>query len=133
MRTLFLLSFFPVLLGACATFEPKSPEQAVAERSRARIDALMSRDYEAAYQYTTPGYRSTEGVIKYTSRWAGVGMWRSADITRVDCEAAEPVERCKVWLDVNYQAPGFEPVTTALDENWLLIKGEWYLYQKIGE
>ena len=133
MRTLFLLSFFPVFLGACATFEPQSPEQAVAERSRARIDALMDRNYEAAYEFATPGYRSTEGVIKYTSRWAGVGMWRTADISSVSCEPSDVIDRCTVWLEVDYQAPGFEPVTTAIDEDWLLIDGEWYLYQKIGE
>ena len=127
------MSFLPVLLGACATLEPNSAEQAVAERSRLRIDALMGRNYETAYEFATPGYRSTEGVIKYTSRWAGVGMWRTASITSVSCKPSETIDRCKVWLEVNYQAPGFEPVTTAIDEDWLLIGGEWYLYQKIGE
>ena len=133
MRKLFLLGFFPMLLGGCATLESKSPEQAVAERSRLRIDALMDRNYEVAYAFATPGYRSTEGVIKYTSRWAGVGMWRTADISSVSCEPSDVIDRCKVWLEVDYQAPGFEPVTTAIDEDWLLIDGEWYLNQKIGE
>jgi hypothetical protein len=133
VRRLFLLSFLPMLLGGCATLESKSPEQAVAERSRQRIGALMARNYEAAYAFATPGYRSTEGVIKYTSRWAGVGMWRTADIYSVSCEPSVVIDRCKVWLEVDYQAPGFEPVTTAIDEDWLLIDGEWYLYQKIGE
>ena len=133
MRKLFLLGFFPMLLGGCATLESKSPEQAVAERSRLRIDALMDRNYEVAYAFATPGYRSTEGVIKYTSRWAGVGMWRTADIYSVSCEPSVVIDRCKVWLEVDYQAPGFEPVITAIAEDWLLIDGEWYLYQKIGE
>ena len=133
MRNLFLLSFLSALLSACATWEPKSPEQAVAERSRLRINALMGRDYETAYEFATPGYRSTEGMIKYTSRWAGVGMWRAANITSVNCKSSDTIDRCKVWLEVNYQAPGYEPVTTAIDEDWLLIDGEWFLYQKIGE
>lgn len=133
MYKLFLLSFLPVMLGACSTLESKSPEEIVSERSRQRVDALMGRDYETAYEFATPGYRSTEGIIKYTSRWAGAGMWRAASITSVNCEPPDTIDRCKVWLEVNYQAPGFEPVTTAIDEDWLLIDGEWYLYQKIGE
>lgn len=133
MHKLFLFLLLPAVLGACAAIQPKSPELVVAERAQQRVDALMVRDYEGAYAYTTPGYRTTEGIIKYTSRWAGSGNWVSASVIEVRCDDGELVQKCQAFVEIIYDDPRFDPFPTTLGEDWLLIDGKWYLYQNIGE
>ena len=122
-----------VLLSACASLDPINPEEIVAARAQQRFDALMVYDYETAYQYATPGYRSTESVSRYSSRWGGAGMWQSATVQSASCPDVQPANRCQVVAEIVYKPPRHEVLSTALIEDWLLIDGNWYLYQKIGE
>ena len=122
-----------LLLGGCSAFPTKSPEEIVFERAQQRIDLLMAGDYQASYEFTTPGYRSTESAGRYGTRWSGVGMWISANVTKAECAAAEAVDRCKAVVEVVYRAVGYDPLTTILTEDWLLIGGQWYLYQNLSE
>lgn len=133
MRKVYLVSFLVFLLPACSTFDSRSPEEIVADRAQKRVDALMAGEYEVSYQYTTPSYRTTEGVGRYGTRWAGVGMWLSATVSKVECRGGERIDRCKVAIEVLYKAARYEPTVTFLSEDWLLIDGDWYLYQKLGE
>lgn len=133
MRKLWLVSSLSVFVSACSTFDTRAPEEIVADRAQKRVDALMAGDYAASYQYTTPSYRTTEGVGRYGTRWAGVGMWISAKVTQVECSGADSAVRCQVALEVRYRAARFEPTTTFLSEDWLLIDGNWYLYQNLAE
>lgn len=133
MRNFWTFLTLALVLGACSTFDSRTPEEVVADRAQKRVDALMAGDYEGAYQYTTPSYRTTEGVGRYGTRWAGVGMWLSANVTKVQCSGTERIDRCKVFVEVLYKAMRYEPMTTSLSEDWLLIDGGWYLYQNLGE
>ena len=127
--SLLVLLTFP----GCSVLTPKTPEEIVAHRAQKRIDLLMSGDYEASYEFATPGYRTTEGAGRYGTRWSGVGMWLSAVVTRVDCGGTVETDRCEATVKVNYKAARFEPTETYLKEDWLLIDGNWYLYQNFGE
>ena len=60
------------------------------QNAQARLDTLRARDFEASYQYTTPGYRSTENVGQYGTRYSGSSMWTGAQVVRVECEDIEP-------------------------------------------
>lgn len=131
-RQIFAL-FFLLSLGACTLLDARAPEEVVADRAQQRLDTLMEGDYEASYQFTTPGYRTTEGPGRYGTRWAGVSMWLSAQVSDVTCSSREQVDRCEVTVKVSYKAARYEPTTTFLVEDWLLIKGNWYLYQKMTE
>ena len=131
-RQIFAL-FFLLALGACTVLDSRAPEEVVADRAQQRLDTLMEGDYEASYQFTTPGYRTTEGPGRYGTRWAGVSMWLSAQVSNVTCSGREQVDRCEVTVEVSYKAARYEPTTTFLVEDWLLIKGGWYLYQNMTE
>ena len=133
MQKLLVSTTLAVLLSACASLDPMSPEEMVAARAQQRFDALMVYDYAAAYEYTTPGYRSTESVSRYSSRWGGAGMWLSATVQSASCPGVQPANRCQVVAEIVYKPPRHEVLSTALIEDWLLIDGNWYLYQKIGE
>ena len=46
-----------VLLTACASFKPKTPEEIVKERATARWQAMIPRDFAKAYTFLAPSYR----------------------------------------------------------------------------
>lgn len=131
-RLVFVLFIF-VGVSACSVLDGRTPEERVADRAQERLDTLMAGDYKASYEFTTPGYRSTEGPGRYGTRWAGASMWLSARVTDVRCADGEPVDRCKATVEVMYKAARFEPTTTFLAEHWLLIDNNWYLYQNLAE
>ena len=133
MQKLLVSTILAVVLSACASLDPMSPEEIVAARAQQRFDALMVDDYEAAYQFASPAYRTTESVSRYSSRWGGAGMWLSATVQSTSCPGVQPIKRCKVSAEIVYRPPRHEALSTALIEDWLLIDGNWYLYQEIGE
>ena len=133
MRLISLYMFVLSVFGGCSALPSKSPEEIVIERAQQRIDLLMAGDYQASYEFTTPGYRSTESVGRYGTRWSGVGMWISANVIKAECTAAELIDRCKAAVQVVYRAVGYDPLTTILTEDWILIDDSWYLYQNLSE
>ena len=60
-------------------------------------------------------------------------MWLSATVQSTNCPGVQPVNRCKVSAEIVYRAARHEALSTAMIEDWLLIDGNWYLYQEIGE
>ena len=81
-------------LAACAGLQPKTPEDVVRERSEARWDALIKRDFDKAGEYTQPAYRALVGQKDYYKRFGGAGQWKGVQIHEVTCEP----ERCTVRL-----------------------------------
>ena len=136
----FALSALLVVQG-CAVFDDRTPEEIVAARAIERVNLLMAGEYEEAYLYTTPGYRSTEGVGRYGTRWAGTSMWVSASIKSVKCPGLEGAEgaptRCKVAMQVQYRFIAAGTVSginqTVLFEDWIYTGGNWFLYQKLAD
>ena len=133
MRLASLYMFAMFVLGGCSALPTKGPEEIVIERAQERIDLLIAGDYQASYEFTTPGYRSTESVGRYGTRWSGVGMWISANVIKAECTAAELIDRCKAAVQVVYRAVGYDPLKTILTEDWILIDDSWYLYQNLSE
>ena len=117
--------------SACASLDKGPPEQVVSQRSVQRAALLMRGDYESAYLYSTPGYRSLESVNDYTARWLGAAMWEEARVAKVACQG-EPAERCQIALAIGLQMPNVGLITTHLQETWVLSKGNWYLFQDVG-
>jgi len=102
-----------------------TPEERVAKRAQARLDALLERDFEAAYGYVSPALREVSSLTDYAYRYAGASNWKRAEVQEVSCA----VERCDVSFEVDYQM--FRPKvknTRSLDEVWIGVDGDWYLY-----
>jgi len=126
-----LLLIFMVALQGCAAFSSLPAEERVAQRSQERLDLMWSGEMKASYDYTTPGYRSARTWTEYKAKWLGVGMWKEAEVHRVDCGDLEPPSRCEATIRVVFVAPRQAAATTYLKEQWLLVDGDWYLYQKL--
>ena len=121
-----------LLLPACTILDARTPEEIIGERAQARLDMLRARDYEGSYQFTTPGYRSTENAGQYGTRYAGATMWTGAQVVRVECEDVEPPQYCKAVVRIDFKAAQFGDSHTHKFEDWVKVGGNWYLYQNLS-
>ena len=121
------------MLAACAT-APK-PQDLLIERAQARWDAIMARDYDAAYALYSPGYRSatsrTDFEIELRSRRI---TWTSASYREHSCDD----EVCTVTFDIEYTAPRPVPGAgkwdgrSSVEETWIQASGQcWYVPPKL--
>ncbi len=102
-------------------------EAAVAERAKARWQALIKRDYEGAYQYLSPASRQTTSLSQYQARIAAI-QYRAVTIEKVECAT----EVCKVKLSLTYDYPPAKAkgVVTPLDESWIIDQGQaWFAFR----
>jgi hypothetical protein len=99
-------------------------EKVVAERANARWQALIKRDYEAAYAYMSPGSKSALSSDGFKNT-AGQMVYRDAKVLGVTCEE----ELCSVKLSITYDHRVMKGVTTPLEERWILENGQmWYVW-----
>ncbi len=108
----------------------RTPEEIVAERAQERYDGLMQKNMEGlgeAFKFTTPSFRQYTTPEQYNARVAGRGMWNAAKVNKVTCEE----DVCDVVIDVTYTSPQLGlPITRPLDEKWIRIENEWWVYHK---
>lgn len=130
VRAKLAASLLTVLLTACATTAPVSPEAAVKARATARWQALVAGNYKDAYGLITPSYRAVTPLDKYRASFGGAVAWTGAEVVGVTCEA----EKCtaRVRVDASPADPRFgKTLSTHVDETWLLDDGQWWLFQKL--
>ena len=125
------LCFGLLWLSACATTVPT--EELIEERAMARWDALLSGDIAAAYEYLSPGYRSSVSSLKYQrSILLRQVQWTGAKY--IDSECAE--KTCKVRISVGYRVVGAVPGVKVfegakgIEESWVMADGLWYYVPK---
>lgn len=117
-----------LLLTACASSVSK--ESAVEKRVTERWDLLFSGDLAGAYEYLSPGYRSSVSSVQYQrSILIQPVKWTSATYKGRVCE--ETV--CKVKISVGFTVYGALPGVKSfsdvqdIEESWMLVSGKWYL------
>ena len=116
-----------LLLSACAT--TVRTEDIIKERATARWNALLSGDLAGAYEYLSPGFRSSVSSIQYQrSILIKKVKWTSVQYIESDCAESS----CKVTVLLDYTVYGGLPGVKSFDgaqtihESWLLIEGTWY-------
>ena len=121
-------------LAACTANAPKkvavdlSPEEAVAQRATERWQYIIDGDFEAAYQYLTPGARAVMSFQQYAARMVQAQLrWTGVKPAEVICEDAETC-KAEMTLDITVHAPGIgqRGTQTAQSEDWLKSGGQWY-------
>ena len=117
-----------LLLSACAGTEPKA--SSIEERSTAYWDALFNGDLAGAYEFLSPGYRSSVSSMDYQrSILTKQVQWTSAKYMDSDCSEAT----CTVWISMGYRVAGAIPGvrsftgTEKVEESWIKLDGMWYL------
>ena len=120
------------LLPACASVGGLSAgapaevkRDAVAERAKARWDALIKLDIAGAYAYLSPASRATMPLDLYRAKHR-VGLYRAVKVDGVDCDA----DACTVSLSLTYDYKRFKGITTRVVEKWIIADGQaWFVDQ----
>ncbi len=120
-----------VLLSACAGLQEmgKTPEELVRMRAESRWQAIIAGDWESAYSFSTPAFRSAVGLAAFTDRLRGAANRKGVEIRSVTCQQAT----CDVVLRLVFQPlmpRGHGELTTDMNERWVEVAGRWYVYQR---
>ena len=117
-----------LFLSACAT--TVSNESQIEEPVTGRWDAIFSGDLAGAYNYLSPGTRSSVTSLQYQrSILTQRVIWTGARYLKSECQEST----CKVTVSVDYVVHGAVPGvksfkgTKAIEESWVLIDGAWYM------
>ncbi len=101
-------------------------EAQVKARADARWQALVKRDFDAAYPFATPAFRAKTTMDAYRGQFGNVVTLMDAKVFSVLCAEQE----CTVVIDAKARPllPGRSsvPIATALEEVWVLEDGQWW-------
>lgn len=140
-RTGFSCIFFAssFMMSACSTvsapvdvaqaspewLETQKPQ--IAERAEARWKALIKGDFDAAYLYATPEYRSVFSVQQFRGRFGSAVAWKLARVASVEYDRSNVAQ---VVVEVEYSASaGMHEVrgVRQMKESWVYTAGSgWY-------
>jgi len=114
-------------LSACTT-TPRT-ENNIEKRVTARWSAVLSDDLASAYEFFSPGYRSSVSLTQYQRSILLMRVkWTGARYLESECEETT----CKVKVSLDYTLYGAVPGvksfegTRDIDESWVLIDDNWY-------
>ncbi len=119
-------------LTSCAT-QPSNPEEYVVERAKERRELLLAGEIEEAYEFFSPGYRSTHSLVDFAveERTRKVG-YTGAKYLSHECQES----RCIVSFELAYRVvapvPGvsyFEG-KSKVEDTWIKNRGEWWYLPK---
>lgn len=116
-----------LLLSACATTATKTPD--VQERANARWEALLSGDIASAYEFLSPGFRSSVSSVQYQRAI----LLKRVQWTGVEPEGHECTETsCSVKFILSYRVAGALPGVKSyegkmdIEEPWVMVDKQWY-------
>lgn len=124
-----MLSLMLFVMSGCASFEERSPEEIVRQRTNERWDALIDGRLETAYNYETPEYKELYPFAEYRNTIRGVGSWKKMDVETVDCFGDKCIASIRIYAIIKL-GMGFEAVESdaRAKENWIhhSTSGQWY-------
>ncbi len=137
-RTAYLQTIKPIalalalaLLAGCATSTTK--KSSIENRVNEYWQLVLAGDYAGAYEYLSPGYRSSVSSNQYQkSILLQKVKWEEAEYIESDCTEVA----CKVTISLKYTVygavPGVKSFTSSqeVQESWVLADGTWYLVHK---
>lgn len=121
-----------VFAAGCAALpsqiQAQPAEQAVEDRSEARAQALIQRDVEKLYGFTTPAYRERVSLQAYRQAQPVRLLVKDAEVKAVHCPTAT---RCDVRASWTYEMKGGSvgEVTTMMSERWIKADGQWWYFE----
>jgi hypothetical protein len=122
------------MLSACATFPsggvtaespPEVKQKAVVERAKARWQAVLASNVQAAYDFLSSGSKAAGSLAIYGGR-ARLKGFKSVDVISAVCEA----EMCKVRVNVVLEHRLMKSIPMDIEEAWVLENGQyWYVWR----
>ena len=120
-----------LLLSACATVVPV--EKTIEERAMTRWNTVLSGDFTGAYEFLSPGYRSSVSSTQYQRQLLlSKVKWTGASYLGSECTESA----CKVKISLDFTLYGGIPGIKSFDgkdiieESWVQSDKQWYLVPK---
>lgn len=136
LKRLSILALFIPLLAACAAGGGAKPaslsdEDQLKTRPVERWEHLIAKRTDQAWEYLSPGYRSTRDRVDYLKRMSNTPVtWVSAEYYSHNCD--ESGVFCAVDLKVTFRLTarqmgvGEIESYNFLTERWIRSDGVWY-------
>ncbi len=116
-----------LLLSACAT--TVRTENTIEKRAMARWNTVLNGDLAGAYEFLSPGFRSSVPSLQYQRQLLlNKVKWTGAQYIESDCTETT----CKVTISLDYTVYGAIPgvksfdSTQEIEESWVKVDGNWY-------
>lgn len=121
-------------LAGCAGSSRMSEEgQAMLlERAEARWLALVDRDWDTAYEYTSPAYRDVITKSMYRRKFSYMVEWELTSVDFVNYDARAAVASVAIGVmsrpvkQTSAASVAIGAVPTRVVEQWILVDGEWW-------
>lgn len=118
-----------VMAGCASTGGGPGSGSSVVDRAEKRWAALLAGDYATAYNYYSPGFRSSQSVSDFELAM----RLRKVQFSEVAYQSQQCDEnRCDLKFEVGYRAaspvPGIDvwKGKASLDETWIRTDGQWW-------
>jgi hypothetical protein len=113
---------------ASAAESLQARRKALEQRVTAKWDALIRRDFAAAYSFTSPAYRKLYSKERFQSTFGNKVGWKRIEITKVDFKGDDAAT---VGLNLYVVYNGFvegKPIDmkTYVEEPWVYAEGQWW-------
>jgi hypothetical protein len=109
--------------GKPGTGSAEAVRDLVTPRVKARWDALIRGDLDAAYAFSSAGTKQAMTLQRFKRITRKEGF-RSATIDKMDCDAMH----CDVRLTVVYDVDKMKGLRTTVEEPWVVENGQaWYV------
>ena len=115
------------LVSACASTPSKGTD--INQLAQARWDAVLAGDWDTAYGYYSPGYRSSKSRVDFeiAMRLRRV-QWTSAEVQESSCTTDTCTVDTKLGFQIASPVPGVSnwKNTTVVAERWVRSDGQWW-------
>lgn len=106
-------------------------EQQLSARVNARWEAVIAGDFEKAYAFETPAYRSVLSLQQYKARFGSAVDWKNARVVSIKYDQDHVAA---VTVAVEYEAvvslAGVVRSVREMPEKWLYSDAQWWYISK---
>lgn len=124
-----LIGLLLTLFG-CTTMQNMSANdtEILKERANLRWQALLKKDWESAYAYELPAYRSTHDVKQFSSKFGSKVLWKEAKVTAVDITKDSSLADVKVLINYEIRMSDGEILASdkTANERWIKQENQWW-------
>jgi hypothetical protein len=99
-------------------------------RAQQRWDALKAQDFKAAYAFMSPLQKAITPEAEYVRLMAGGNAWLNTQVVGVTCSQQICQTRVRIQAASPLPLKFGDNITTHVDEDWVLVDGEWWFKQK---
>jgi uncharacterized protein YchJ len=106
------------------------PEDILQQRVNERWQALIARDYQAAYALETPAFRAAYDLQAFRRRLGGLVEWSQAEVKEVALSDEKDTAQVTVLASYTATTPfgagdAYEN-TKPFEEQWIYLEGQWW-------